>query len=476
MSFETIELKELLNEKGYLRGPFGSALKRTELKTSGIPVYEQQHAITGTRTFRYYIDDEKYQTLKRFAVAENDLIISCSGTVGRISIIDGSDPKGIISQALLILRPNIDKITPHFLYYFLTSHKGQREILNAAQGAVQLNIAPRAVVEKISVPVPPREKQDCIVGILKGIDDKIEINTKISESLEQMAQILFKSWFVNFEPVQAKVAVLNAGGSQKEATSAAMMAISGKNADLLEIFERENPEQYAKLKAVAELFPTAMQESELGDIPAGWQHSDLSKLALLNASSWSKKNAPESLRYVDLANTKWGTIHSTEEYLFADAPSRARRILKAGDTIIGTVRPGNGSYAFIAEDNLTGSTGFAVLTPKNPHYSTFIYTCATSGENIDRLTHLADGGAYPAVNADVVLATPCIIPTEYNDIENLISAFHRYVKFSFDYKNNISLQSKKLEELRSILLPKLLSDEIDLSNLISPPNAIMEGV
>ena len=83
MAFEEIPLGELMGEKGYIRGPFGSALKRAELKESGIPVYEQQHAIDGTRSFRYFVDEDKYLELRRFTVEANDLIISCSGTVDR---------------------------------------------------------------------------------------------------------------------------------------------------------------------------------------------------------------------------------------------------------------------------------------------------------------------------------------------------------------------------------------------------------
>jgi type I restriction enzyme S subunit len=124
MSFEPIPLKELLGGKGYIRGPFGSALKRPELKSSGVPVYEQQHAIKGTRNFRYFIDEKKYNELSRFTVEESDLIISCSGTVGKISIINPQDPKGIISQALLILRPNTDKVYPFIFTIFLRPKKG----------------------------------------------------------------------------------------------------------------------------------------------------------------------------------------------------------------------------------------------------------------------------------------------------------------------------------------------------------------
>jgi type I restriction enzyme S subunit len=84
-----------------------------------------------------------------------------------------------------------------------------------------------------------------------------------------MTQALFKSWFVDFEPVKAKIAVLEAGGSQEDATLAAMTAISGKDVDALAVFECEHPEQYAELKATAELFPSAVQDSELGKFRKG---------------------------------------------------------------------------------------------------------------------------------------------------------------------------------------------------------------
>ena len=123
-TWELVELRDVLSEKGYIRGPFGSALRRPELKSEGIPVYEQQHAIYGVRDFRYYIDEEKFEELKRFQVKVNDLIISCSGTLGKVSIITDEDPKGIISQALLALRPDTEKILPDYLKYFFTSRYG----------------------------------------------------------------------------------------------------------------------------------------------------------------------------------------------------------------------------------------------------------------------------------------------------------------------------------------------------------------
>lgn len=118
LEWKDIVLKDVLSEKGYIRGSFGSALKRAEMKSEGIPVYEQQNIIYNNRIFRYFIDEVKYQSLKRFTNYPDDLIISCSGTVGKVSIIKDNDPKGIISQVLLTLRVNKDLILPEFLKYF----------------------------------------------------------------------------------------------------------------------------------------------------------------------------------------------------------------------------------------------------------------------------------------------------------------------------------------------------------------------
>lgn len=148
--FDFIELNNLLLDKGYIRGPFGSSLRRKELLEKGeFAVYEQKQAIHNSREFRFFINQKKFNELKRFEINENDLIISCSGTVGKISVINANDPKGIISQALLILRVDKKKILPNYLRYFLLTNKGQNEIINASQGSVQQNIAPRSVVEKI---------------------------------------------------------------------------------------------------------------------------------------------------------------------------------------------------------------------------------------------------------------------------------------------------------------------------------------
>ena len=194
-----ILLSDILMDKGYIRGPFGSALKRGDMKEDGIPVYEQQHAIYNSRDFRYYIDEQKFNEMKRFQVKKDDLIISCSGTVGKVSIIKDDDPKGIISQALLLLRADTNKVLPLYLKYFFSSREGYNAIVSRSSGSVQVNIAKRSVIEQIPLKLPQIKTQRKIVGVLSSIDEKIEENERINNNLEQQAQAIFSNEFLTLE-------------------------------------------------------------------------------------------------------------------------------------------------------------------------------------------------------------------------------------------------------------------------------------
>jgi len=199
-TWQKVVLSDVLVEKGYIRGPFGSALKRGELLSEGIPVYEQQHAIYNVRDFRFYIDETKFESMRRFQVQTNDLIISCSGTVGKVSIITDQDPKGIISQALLLLRANTDIVVPDYLKYFFSSQDGYNAIVSRSSGSVQVNIARREVIENIPISLPDKSTQNKIVGVLNAIDRKIKTNNNINENLEQQALALFRHYFMDYQP------------------------------------------------------------------------------------------------------------------------------------------------------------------------------------------------------------------------------------------------------------------------------------
>jgi type I restriction enzyme S subunit len=181
----------------------------------------------------------------------------------------------------------------------------------------------------------------------------------------------------------------------------------------------------------------------------------LADFATLNPEVWTQETRPAQINYVDLSNTKWGRIEAVTWYEATEAPSRAQRVLRPGDTIVGTVRPGNGSYAFISEPGLTGSTGFAVLRPRAAHYAEFAYLAATAAENIETLAHLADGAAYPPVRPQVVAATPIVRPPD----EVLVSFSQAAGPILAKISQN-EHESRTLAALRDALLPKLISGEL----------------
>ncbi len=304
-----------------------------------------------------------------------------------------------------------------FAYYFLRNIDFASYNSGSAQQSLNRNY-----IYPIEVSVPPVDEQRAIAHILGTLDDKIELNRRINATLEAAARAIFKSWFVDFDPVRAKVAGLAPVGMTPE---------------------------------VAALFPDGFEDSELGEIPRGWRLSTLDAISRLNPEAWSKATRPDKIAYLDLSNTKWGVIEAVTEYSSADAPSRAQRILRPGDTIIGTVRPGNGSFAYINQEGLTGSTGFAVLRPLKTEYADFVYLAATEPGNIERLSLLADGGAYPAVRPEAVLDTAITFSTK-----EILEHFSGQVVPLFALFAENEKQSRTLATLRDALLPKLLSGEI----------------
>ena len=260
---------------------------------------------------------------------------------------------------------------------------------------------------------------------------KIALNHRINAELEAMAKLLYDYWFVQFDfPM-----------------SAAQAAALGKPG--LE------GQPYRSSGGKMTHHPDLKRE-----IPAGWKVGHISELCLLNHRTWGNKDHPDMVTYLDLANAKDGEILGVQYFEWDDAPSRARRILTPGDTLIGTVRPGNRSFAMVpkSEGVLTGSTGFAVLTPRFETYREFNYLSLTSDANIKRLTTVASGAAYPAVNPEVVAAHNIAIPAT-----EMVERFHATVAPSFDLIEQHAKQNQELAALRDWLLPMLMNGQVTVA-------------
>ncbi|WP_440870250.1 restriction endonuclease subunit S [Staphylococcus shinii] len=403
-------------EKGYIRGPFGSALKRSELLQEGVPVYEQKNAIYNVRTFRYFVSKEKYEELKRFTVKPYDLLISCSGTVGRTSIITPKDPKGIISQALLILRPDVNIINPYYLYYFFQSKKGHNELINRSSGSVQVNIAKRNIIENISIDLPSISNQKKIVDFLSSLDNKINSNKNIIANLEEISQTLFKRWFVDFE------------------------------------FPDENGNPYKSSGG-------EMVDSELGEIPERWEVVKLKDIVYQKKDTFNPKKSNElkvlhfSLPAFDssqnpviddvnaIKSNKW--IIDENCILFSKMNPSTRRIWLTSN---------DGKYLNVA------SSEFVVLKSDNSYKNAFIYNICTSDKFSEFLNSNTTGStnSRQRVKPDIAISYKLAFHNETSMLfSNKVEPYLEKIKV-------IRNENQKLAELRDTLLPKLMSGEIEI--------------
>ena len=336
-------------------------------------------------------------------------------TLGKVGYVRARDLPALLNQNIWVIRGLPGKIDPVFLHYCFRelSKIPLAWVSGSARGFLR-----RDDVRNLTFNLPPIAEQQALGEMLQSLDDKIELNRRMNETLEATARAVFKDWFIDFGPTRAKI---------------------------------ENRAPYIAAD-IWSLFPGGLNADGK---PEGWNVCALSDIAMLNPESWSRANYPDTVNYVDLSNTKWGTIEAVTQFTSDTAPSRAQRILRPGDTVVGTVRPGNGSYAIVSVEGLTGSTGFVVLRPIQGIYREAVYLAATSKENIDRLAHLADGGAYPAIRPELVAATEFVTAPA-----SVLSAFNSATSGLIDRAEANKRENGALAAMRDLLLPKLMSGEV----------------
>lgn len=345
-------------------------------------ISEIQHLVAGK---------DEYPSRARRKVQLGDILYSTVRPNQRhFGLLKAAPENFLASTGFAVIRGKRNRVRTDFLYWFLAQDSVVEHLQTIAEHSTSAYPSIRPVdIERLTLKLPPLAEQHAIAHVLGTLDDKIELNRRVAETLEEIVRALFESWFAD-------------GGRCFRA---------------------------------------------------------LTDIALLNPESWTADTLPDNVAYVDLSNTKWGSIEKIETYPSRDAPSRARRVLRPGDTIVGTVRPGNGSYALVGVDGLTGSTGFAVLRPKEDFDAQFVWCAATSKGNINRLAQLADGGAYPAVSPEAVAATKIALP----DVETR-RRFSNVTDPMVDRLLAALGETHELADLRDTLLPKLISGEIRIQD------------
>lgn len=180
----------------FVRGPFGGSLKKNIFKDSGFAVYEQQHPINDqTHSFRYFVDSQKFQEMKRFQVQAGDILMSCSGTFGKMTIVQPDAPQGIINQALLKISLN-DEVNPEYMKHWMQSIHFQKSLADSVDGAALQNVPAVAEMKKFLVKVPPLDVQESVVLELDGFATRV---AELVDTLNSKAELLeeFKTSVLN---------------------------------------------------------------------------------------------------------------------------------------------------------------------------------------------------------------------------------------------------------------------------------------
>ncbi len=446
--------------------------KRVPLKSLDRKKRQGQYPYYGASGIVDYIDD--------FIFDGNYLLISEDGEnlrTRKTPVAFKAHGKFWVNNHAHVLSEKEEGILDYLEYYF-----SQLDLTPYITGAAQPKLN-KANLDRIEIPIPPYQERLAINRVLNNFAQKIQLNHQINQTLEQMAQAIFKSWFVDFEPVRAKMEAkkrwhaLQSGNESASTVCypgepqplpdletymnlAAMQAISGKTSEQLARMEREQPDQYAQLRATAELFPSAMQSSELGEIPEGWEVSEIGKeVNVVGGGTPSTKN-PEfweggNIHWTtpkDLSNLADKVLINTDRKITSKGLEKISSGLLPVDTVLMSSRAPVG-YLALAKIPVAVNQGYIAMKCEKCLSPEYVIQWASA--NMDEIKRRASGTTFSEISKKNFKMIPVLVPDE-----KLIDRYSVYVKNIYSEIEAKVRESYELAKLRDTLLPKLLSGEI----------------
>lgn len=399
-------------------------------------------------------------------INDRTILVSINGTLGNVAFYNNE--KVILGKSACYFNVK-DDVNKHFVRYIIESKIFQDYIHSLATGSTIKNVSLK-LMREFSFRLPPRTIQDDIAKILKSLDDKIHLNTQTNQTLEQIAQAIFKSWFVDFDPVKAKIAALEAGGTQEASELAAMCVISGKNEVQLAQLKIQDSDAYQQLAQTAALFPAAMQESELGEIPEGWEVQCLDELSSLitKGSTPTKTDLVSATDDPTIQLIKVKDILVTKEIDFSKLElipnsihlsSLKRSILRVNDllfSIAGTIGRVSAVEKELDNSNCNQAIGIIRLNNTNLYWNLVWLSLNSERVQNDIQSKVVQGVQANASlqnlkDIKIVVASKGVMDLYNASVQSLITKIRESQR-----------ESRLLIQLRDSLLPKLLSGEIDL--------------
>ena len=471
------------------RGKTPNKMGFDDFHNEGHPVLSAKHVKTdglvNADSIRF-ANENMYKKWMKVEIEEGDIALTSEAPMGEVFYLDGKI-KYVLGQRVFGLRVKRKLINPKYLVAWLTSWRGQEQLIARASGSTVLGIRQSELV-KIEVDLPPMGVQEQIAKIRFDLSDKIELNRQTNQTLEQIAQAIFKSWFVDFDPVRAKIAAREAFIQQhpevteeairaaastegdtlahaaaKACERAAISAISGKTEEQLNGLSADTLQQ---LKATAVLFPDTLVELELGDLPDGWKYMkamDVADVAIgktppRKEPEWFSEN-PNDVRWASIRDLGSSGLYvqNTNEYLTEGAVKKfnIRRI--PDDTVLLSFKLTVGRVA-ITDGEMLSNEAIAHFVLGNdsrlsPEYL-YLYLQNFDYQNLGSTSSIAT-----AVNSKMIKDMPILVPSK-----NIAQAFYTYVSSCFsEIKCNLN-QIQSLSSMRDLLLPELLSGGVEVKS------------
>ncbi|HJH28282.1 MAG TPA: restriction endonuclease subunit S [Methanosarcinaceae archaeon] len=388
----------------------------------------------------------------------HDIVISRRCNPGESAYV----PEGVefaLGQNLVLLRSDGKKVYRPYLRWLLNSPFWWAEVRKFMNVGAIFTSLKCADVPNFKLPIPPLDEQIKISEILHSLDQKIELNYQINQTFESMAQAIFKSWFVDFDPVKAKITALKSGEDAEGVTRAAMRAITGKTDDELDQMQSGQPEEYAQLKTTAELFPATMQDSELGEVPEGWEVGNFKDCCGRVESGGTPKRSEKSywggkIKWLASGEVRDVIVLDTKEKITEEGlKNSSAKLWPKGTTVVAMYGATAGQVCMISSE-MSANQACCALIPK-PEFISYIFFSARNA--VSSLSDRASGSAQQNLNKSLVANHECLIPEI-----GVMKQFEKSISPFLDKWRYNEIESANLSQVRDTLLPKLLSGELSV--------------
>lgn len=410
-------------------GPFGSQLHASDYVADGIPSIMPQN-IGENRIIEdgiARVTTADAERLSRYRVRKGDIVYSRRGDVERRSLIRNHEDGWLCGTGCLRVRFGHDLVDPMFASFYLGHPSVRGWVVRHAHGATMANLN-TSILSALPFVCPPISEQRAIAHILSTLDDRIELNRRQSITLEAMARALFQSWFVDFDPVRTKA---------------------------------EGKKSFGVDEATAALFPNSFEDSDLGEIPSGWQATTLADIIAERTAKIDAANGHVVLSAVSSGELKHSDEHFTKQ-VYSQNTSKYK-LVEQWDYAYNPSRINIGSIGML-EEPIIGAVSpvYVVLRPAQG-YEWFLRFLLNLPQTQEGINQFCSGSVRQSLSFKDFASIPVVLPPK-----PVAEAFARRWQELNALRQQSDAQAQQLAEARDTLLPKLMSGELRVPEALMP--------